>query len=205
MSVLLPVNNGNVSDDALLAQKQGYPNASRSVNASTCFPHLFHQSLVHRQQQVAQFGWSSMQSSLLQGAALHRRPLALHSPGPASCSRCQFTAARPCRRGRRAWRPCASAENAEAEQASSSGADAGSTHDKGAAEPRIKRTVASLNMLLGVEDDPVDGKPAEKPKPDKARTRALTAGASCGPAVRELTPADALVGTAPPASKLSLS
>ena len=33
------------------------------------------------------------------------------------------------------------------------------------AEPRIKRTVASLNMLLGVEDDPVEGT-AEAQKPD---------------------------------------
>ena len=33
------------------------------------------------------------------------------------------------------------------------------------AEPRIKRTVASLNMLLGVEDDPVEGA-EEESKPD---------------------------------------
>lgn len=204
MSFLLPINIANVCDDALLGAKATRM-SSLGVDASSCIESVNHCFIDSKHQQAAKLGWSSMQSSLLQGAALHRRPLALHSPGPASCSRCHFTAARPCHRGRRAWRPCASAENAEAEQASSSGAEAGSAHDKGTAEPRIKRTVASLNMLLGVEDDPVDGKPAEKPKPDKARTRALTASASCGPAVCEQTPAGALVGTAPPASELSLS
>ena len=65
------------------------------------------------------------------------------------------------------WRRCASAENAEAERSSSGGADAAESHASDVTEPRIKRTVASLNMLLGVEDEPVDSTPIEKPKPDK--------------------------------------
>ena len=98
---------------------------------------------------------------------LHRRPLALHSPGPASCSRSQSHTVRPCYRAKRAWRPCASTESAEAEHGSAVAADAkeASHAQDAAAEPRIKRTVASLNMLLGVEDDPVEGA-EEESKPD---------------------------------------